>query len=69
MSTTKTRALWVAYGQNGVVGSIRHEEDGYVVVMAGADAAVGTYPTLEAAKGSLHAHMRPGSAWPLYRQH
>ena len=33
MSTTKTLALWVAYGRNGVVGSIRHDEDGYTVTM------------------------------------
>lgn len=69
MSITQNRGLWVAYGPNGVSGSIRHDEDGYVVVMAAADAATGTYPTLEAAKGALHSHMPPGSAWPRYEQH
>lgn len=69
MSTTKTLGLWVAYGKNGVVGSIRHEEDGYVVVMAGADAETGRYPSLESAKGALHAHMTPGSDWPRFQQH
>lgn len=69
MSTTKTRGLWVAYGSNGVSGSIRHEESGYLVVMAGADEALGSYPSLEAAKGALHSHMSPGSAWPRYEQH
>jgi len=64
MSTTKTLALWVAYGTNGVVGSIRHDDEGYTVVMAGSDAATGTYPTLESAKGALHSHMLPGSGWP-----
>lgn len=68
MSTTKTLALWVAYGTNGVVGSIRHD-DGYTVVMAGSDAAVGTYPSLASAKGALHAHMTPGSSWPMFREH
>lgn len=69
MSTTKTLALWVAYGPNGVVGSIRHDDGGYEVTMAGADAAAGTYPNLAAAKGALHARMTPGSAWPLFREH
>ncbi|MCT1476853.1 methyltransferase [Microbacterium sp. p3-SID336] len=69
MSTTKTLALWVAYGTNGVVGSIRHDEDGYAVTMAGADATAGIYPSLESAKGALHARMTPGSAWPRFQQH
>lgn len=69
MNTTKARALWVAYGSNGIVGSVRHADDGYVVVMAGADAETGTYPTLEIAKGALHAHMRPGTGRPRYQQH
>jgi hypothetical protein len=69
MSTTKTRALWVAYGSNGVVGSIRHDDEGYTVVMAGADAAAGTLPSLEAAKGALYSRMSPGSAWPIFREH
>jgi hypothetical protein len=69
MSTTKTLALWVAYGPNGVAGSIRHDEDGYVVTMAGSDAATGTYPNLAAAKGALHSHMSPGSAWPRFQEH
>lgn len=69
MNTTQTRALWVAHGSNGVVGSIRHAEDGYIVVMAGADAETGRYPTLEIAKGALHSHMIPGSAWPRYEEH
>ena len=69
MSTTENRAIWVAYGTNGVTGSIRHDDDGYIVVMAGADEATGTFPTLEAAKGALHSHMLPGSSWPRFEQH
>lgn len=69
MSTTITSALWVAHGTNGVVGSIRHTSDGYVVVMAGADAETGTYPTLEVAKGALFTHMRAGSDRPRYIEH
>ncbi len=52
-----------------MVGSIRHDENGYVVTMAGADAAAGTYPSLASAKGALHARMLPGSAWPRFQEH
>lgn len=69
MSMTKTLALWVAYGKNGVVGSVRRDGDGFTVVMAGADAAVGTYPTLDSAKGALHANMTPGSDRPVFHEH
>ncbi|AXL13206.1 methyltransferase [Microbacterium foliorum] len=69
MMSTKTLALWVAYGTNGVVGSIRHDDEGYTVVMAGSDAASGVYPNLESAKGALHARMRPGSDWPRFQEH
>ncbi|MFB4354065.1 methyltransferase [Microbacterium sp. LWO14-1.2] len=67
--STKTLALWVAYGTNGVVGSIRHDDEGYTVVMAGSDAAAGTFPSLASAKGALHSKMRPGSAWPMFVEH
>lgn len=63
------RGVWVAYGTNGVVGSIRHDDSGYVVVMSGADEATGAYGNLDAAKGALHSHMRPGSDWPRFEQH
>lgn len=70
MSTTETHhALWVAYGSGGVVGSIRKEDEGYVVTMAGADSVAGTYPDMEIAKSALHARMTPGSPWPEFRQH
>ena len=70
MSTTQTHhALWVAYGTSGVVGSIRKDDDGYTVTMAGADRAAGTYPTMEIAKSALHARMTPGSDWPQFREH
>jgi hypothetical protein len=70
MSTTETHhSLWVAYGSGGVVGSIRKGDDGYTVTMAGADAAAGTYPSMEIAKSALHSHMTPGSDWPEFREH
>ena len=70
MSTTEThRSLWVAYGDGGVVGSIRKDDDGYTVTMAGADRSAGSYPTMEVAKSALHSRMAPGSDWPSFRQH
>jgi hypothetical protein len=70
MSTTDTHhALWVAYGQGGVVGSIRRDDLGYTVTMAGAEASAGSYPSMEIAKSALHARMTPGSDWPAFREH
>ncbi|MDF2578578.1 hypothetical protein [Microbacterium arborescens] len=48
---------------------IRHRGDEYVVTMAGADAELGSYPTMEIAKSALHAHMTPGAEWPTFREH
>lgn len=70
MSTTDMRhTIWVAYGRSGVVGSIRRDERGFTVTMAGAQAAAGCYPTMEIAKSALHAGMTPGSDWPEFREH
>ncbi|MBN9176272.1 MAG: methyltransferase [Microbacterium sp.] len=69
MSTTSS-TLWVAYGAEGnVVGTIRREEDGYIATIAGADASLGTYPTMEIAKSALHGHLPPGSDWPRFQEH
>jgi len=68
-SSTAHHALWVAYGSSGVAGSIRKDDEGYTVTMAGADASAGTFPTMEVAKAALHAHMAPGSDWPMFREH
>jgi len=70
MSATQSHhALWVAYGAPGVVGSIRKDDAGYTVTMAGADASAGTYPSMAIAKNALHALMAPGSDWPQFREH
>jgi hypothetical protein len=70
MSMTETHhPLWVAYGSSGVVGSIRKDDDGYVVTMAGADASAGSYPSMDVAKNALFARMKPGSEWPQFREH
>lgn len=71
MSTTSSAStLWVAYASEGnVVGTIRKADDSYTVTMAGAEEALGSYPTMEIAKNALHAHMRPGSDRPQFREH
>lgn len=69
MSETTTRRLWVAYGPAGAVGSIRAEDGGYTVLMAGSDQALGTYPTMQIAKSALQTHLKPGSVPPEYREH
>lgn len=70
MSTTETHhPLWVAYGTSGVAGSIRKDDDGYTVTMAGADAIAGTYPSMEIAKSALHSRMPAGSDWPRFQEH
>lgn len=69
MSEESGSMLWVAYGSGGVVGSIRKDDEGYTVTMAGADAAQGTYPTMDIAKNALHSGMRPGSDWPRFTNH
>ncbi|HAS30757.1 MAG TPA: methyltransferase, partial [Microbacterium sp.] len=28
-----------------------------------------TYPTMDVAKSALHAHLKPGSDWPQFREH
>lgn len=69
MSTTSS-TLWVAYGAEGnVVGTVRHEGHGYIATIAGADASLGTYPTMEIAKSALHGHLPPGSDWPRFQEH
>jgi hypothetical protein len=68
-NATKTRTIWVAFGESGVVGTIRKDSDGYTVTMAGAEASVGIYPTMDVAKSALHARMRPGSDWPTFQEH
>ena len=70
MGTTETHhALWVAYGSSGVVGTVRKDDDGYTVTMAGAGEAHGTYPSMDIAKNALFARLSPGSDWPEFREH
>lgn len=69
MSMTQEHALWVAYGQAGAVGSIRRDDDGFVVTMAGNADPIGAYPSLDVAKGALCSHLKPGTPRPEFRRH
>lgn len=69
MSETTHHTVWVAYGANGVVGSIRKDEDGYTATLTGAAASLGVYPTMEIAKSALHSNLRAGADWPEFREH
>lgn len=69
MAETQSRRLWVAYGESGVVGTIKQDADGYTAALAGADQTIGTYPTMDVAKNALHSHLAPGSDWPQFREH
>jgi len=69
MSTTSS-TLWVAYGTEGnVVGTVRKTHDGYIPTIAGAEASIGTFPTMDIAKNALHGHLPFGSDWPQFREH
>ncbi|WP_417562695.1 methyltransferase [Microbacterium sp.] len=67
--TDSGSGVWVAHGATGVAGIIRAVDGGYSVTIAGADEAVGTYPTMDVAKAALHSAMPPGSDWPRFEQH
>ncbi len=69
MSNTTTRRLWIAYGPSGAVGTIEKHGEDYSVKMAGADAALGAYPSMEIAKNALFSHLKPGTDWPEFREH
>ncbi|WBU39051.1 methyltransferase [Homoserinibacter sp. YIM 151385] len=66
---TVTEARWVAFGPAGAVGSIHRGGEGYTVRLLDDESERGVYPSLESAKGALHAAMKPGSAWPEFREH
>ena len=67
--TTLTRQTWVAFGPNGAVGSIHRTTDGFTFKVLGDAALRGTFDTLDAVKGALHAALPAGSDWPEYREH
>jgi hypothetical protein len=69
MTDAATRRLWVAYGASGAVGTIEKSGESYSVKMAGAEAALGAYPTMEVAKNALYSQLKPGADWPEFREH
>ena len=67
-TTTSTGRVWVAFGPVGAVGAIHQIGDSYAYRLMDEDYH-GMFPTLEAAKGALHAALKPGSEWPEFREH
>jgi hypothetical protein len=68
-STTMTGRTWVAFGPNGAVGSMHETTGGFFIKLLNDADYRGVFPTLEAAKGALHAALPPGSDWPEFREH
>ncbi|WIE76541.1 methyltransferase [Curtobacterium sp. MCSS17_007] len=60
---------WVAVGPAGAVGSIRRAPDGFHVELYGRDGGGGTYPSLQSAKGAVHAALGPLADRPEFRSH
>ena len=60
---------WVAFGPNGAVGSIHRGADGFTVKVLADETPVGSFDSLDAAKGALHAALPAGSEWPEFREH
>ena len=69
MTNTQTHRLWVAHGPAGAVGTIQQDGETYVVRMLGRDEPAGSYPSMEVAKNALFSQLKPGSAWPEFREH
>jgi hypothetical protein len=67
-TTTATDRTWVAFGPVGAVGAIHQIGDTFAYRLMDEDFH-GMYPTLDAAKGALHAALKPGSEWPEFREH
>jgi hypothetical protein len=67
-NTTMTGQRWVAFGAAGALGSIHRTDGGYLLKMLDGSEER-EYPTLDVAKGALHATLPTGSDWPEYREH
>jgi hypothetical protein len=68
-TATTAGRTWVAFGELGAVGSIHEIGDGYFYRLLDDEDYRGVFPTLEAAKGALHAAMAPGSERPSFNEH
>jgi len=67
--STTVDQRWVAFGPAGAVGSIHRTADVFQVKLLDDDEYRGSYPSLEVAKGALHAALQPGAEWPEFREH
>lgn len=67
--STMTARRWVAFGPAGAIGSIHKTADGFVVRLLNGEGPDVVYPTLEVAKGALHASLGPGADRPEFREH
>lgn len=65
----RSEQTWVAFGPNGAVGSIHRSTDGFTVKLLGDETPPGSFDSLDAAKGALHAALPAGSDWPEFREH
>jgi len=66
---TATGQTWVAIGGAGTVGSIHRVADGFAVKLAKASEFRGVYPSLDIAKSSLVASLKPGTPRPEFHEH
>lgn len=64
-----TGRSWVAFGPVGAVGSIHETAEGFSFKLLSDPDFHGLFPTLDAAKGALHAALKPGSDWPEFKEH
>jgi hypothetical protein len=66
---TNNTGTWVAVGPAGAVGSIHRDGTGFHVELYGRGGSGGTYPSLESAKGAVHAALGPLADRPEFRAH
>jgi len=66
---TDNTGTWVAIGPAGAVGSIHRAADGFQVELYGRRRAGGPYPSLDSAKGAVHAALGPLAPRPEFRAH
>lgn len=66
---TDNTGTWVAIGPAGAVGSIHRAADGFEVEALRTPTGGRAYPSLESAKGAVHAALGPLAARPEFRAH
>ncbi|MFZ6990944.1 methyltransferase [Curtobacterium sp. RRHDQ66] len=67
---TQNDGTWVAVGPAGAVGSIHRAPDGFRVELYGHRAGSGgVYPSLQSAKGAVHAALGPLATRPEFHAH